>query len=170
MTVYGRLVAGLGRTLLSIIFIVVGLSQIFYWEQADKDLSYALANWEIYSGNADNVGEFFSELVAMVPALLIIGIVLQLLGGILLFFNVRVRFAAFLLLIYVFCATATYHPFWYLDGPVRSRSLILFLKNLGIFGGLLVVLGMGKGVRKMDRVRVKKKVRREIDEDEFDDE
>ena len=168
MSIYARVIATLGRSFLSVIFIVVALSQIFYWEQADNDLSYALANWEIYAGNVDQVGTFFTDLVTIVPVLLVIGIVLQMLGGVFLFFGYRVRFASFLLLLYLFCATVVYHPFWYMDGPAMSRSLILFLKNLAIFGGLTIVLGMGKGYHKMAHVRVKRRVRNR-DHDEDDD-
>lgn len=172
MSIYARAIASLGRSLLSTIFIVIALSQIFYWEQADNDLSYALANWEIYAGDADHIGMFFTDMVTMVPVLLVIGIVLQLLGGVFLFFSYRVRFASFLLLIYLFCDTVVYHPFWYMDGPALSRSLVLFLKNLAIFGGLLIVLAMGKGYHKMNHVRHKRRVhsREQDEDDEYDDE
>ncbi len=168
MSIYARFIAGLGRSLVSIIFIVIGLSQIFYWEMAEKDLSFALANWELYSGNANQIGEIFTGLLSIVPVILITGIVLQLIGGVFLFFNFRVRLASFLLLIYLFIATLIYHPFWYLDGPALNRAMMLFLKNLAIFGGLVVIFGMGKGSQKMDRVRVKRKIPKEIEYDDDD--
>ena len=170
MSMYSRFFAGLGRTLISIIFIVVALSEIFYWEQADKDLSYALTNWELYTGDADKVGEVFTTMTSMTSILLVVAIALQLIGGVFLFFNYRVRFAAFLLIIYLMASTVLYHPFWYLEGQAFSRTLVLFLNNIAIVGGLLVVLSMGKGITRLKRVRMKRSVRSDEMNDDYDQE
>lgn len=170
MSVSGKFFAGLGRTLLSLIFLVTGVAQIFYWEQAESELAYALANWELHAGTARGVGDFLTALTSTVPIILIIAIVFQLVGGVFLFFHYRVRLAAFLLLIYLLWNTIVFQPFWYLEGHDMARSMLLFLKNTAIMGGLFIVLGLGKGPQKLHRVRVKRNLRRGDEVDEYDEE
>src|SRR3990167_6420985 len=145
MNVYARVLAGLGRIFLSLIFIATAMSEIFAWDQAEKDLSFAFTNWELYTSHTENIGNFFTSMLGVSSVLLIASIALQLIGGIFLFSGYRVRFAAFLLFIYLLAATLVYQPFWFLEGPAYSRSMVLFLNNTAIMGGLITVMSMGKG-------------------------
>lgn len=153
MTSGGRFIAGIGRLFLSFIFIVVGIATIFNWELAYNDLASALTNWQIYVGQTDGPGHFFDALMSTIPLLLIIGITLQIVGGLMVFFSFYPRIGAFLLLIYLCCTTVLYHYFWFLEGMAMARSLVLFLKNLSIIGGLVVVLGLGTGSSSRRRAR-----------------
>ena len=138
-----RIIIGIGRICISIIFILIGVSAIFQWDVARLELSNALSNWKLYVGQTDVLAEFIETLITVIPLLIILGISLQVLGGALLFFGIYVRLAAFLLVVYVICMTVTYQYFWFLKGGAMSRSLVLFLKNLAILGGLLGYLGYG---------------------------
>ena len=157
MSIYARVVSVLGRIFLSLIFIATGVSEIFSWEQAEKDLAFALTNWELYTTHAEQVSNFFTSTLAVVPILLITGIVLQLLGGFFLLLSYRIRFAAFLLFLYMLAATLIYQPFWFQEGPALSRSMVFFLNNVAIIGGLFIVLGAGGGVVSLGPVNTKKK-------------
>lgn len=146
MSVGAYILAGLGRILLSLIFIVLGVSAIFHWETSEATLASVLSNWELYTGNMEEAGNLFPFLLSSIRVWMVLGVSLQLLGGFLVFCSIRVRLGAFLLLAYLVPATILYHHFWFLDGQALQRSLVLFLKNFSIIGGLAVVLGMGKGV------------------------
>ena len=83
-----------------------------------------------------------------VSLLLILGIVFELVGGLLIFLSLNIRLGAFLLLIFLILTTLFFHHFWYLQGTDYDLQLSMFLKNLSIFGGLLIVLTYGKGKNK----------------------
>ena len=36
--------------------------------------------------------------------------------------------------------TILFHPFWYMEGAPRDLQTIMFLKNLAILGGLILML------------------------------
>ncbi len=141
-----KMLAGLGRFLVSIVFIVLGITAILNWDMAKADLTTALANWELYAGYIEGMGALFQYLLAAVPVLLGIGIIFQITGGILVCLSLRVRLGAFLLFIQLLPATALYYHFWFLEGPAMARALVLFLKNISIIGGLLIIMATGSGV------------------------
>jgi putative oxidoreductase len=61
-------------------------------------------------------------------------------AGLLLTAGVMSRLAALSLAVSMVPTTIAGHPFWEIDDPVkRSQQRVQFLKNAGIFGGLLVL-------------------------------
>jgi putative oxidoreductase len=61
-------------------------------------------------------------------------------AGVLLAAGVMSRLAALSLAVSMVPTTIAGHPFWEIDDPVkRSQQRVQFLKNAGIFGGLLVL-------------------------------
>ncbi len=123
----------IGRVLLSLIFIFDAYDSIFYYQDTkDKMSSYGLT-WQ---------QDF----------LLISAIILLILGGTLLLIGYRSSFGAFLLLLYWVPVTFIVHSFWNDPESIRRIQSILFMKNIAIIGGLLVVLVNGSGkysVRKL---------------------
>lgn len=85
-------------------------------------------------------------LLEWVPATLLFFSSLQLLGGILLFFNIKTKFGAFFLAVITFFITLIYYPFWLWEIDM-NRYAVNFFKNLGILGGLLYILGSPKKKR-----------------------
>ncbi len=66
---------------------------------------------------------------------------LMVLAGLLLCLGIAPRVAATLLIGSMIPTTIVGHPFWKEEsGPEREHQLIQFLKNLGLIGGLLMVL------------------------------
>lgn len=63
------------------------------------------------------------------------------LGGLGLLVPRRRRAAAGGLLVSLAATTVVGHPFWREDGPARALQRTQFLKNLGLLGGLLLLLG-----------------------------
>jgi len=94
-----------------------------------------------FSGFADMIG----QTLPLAPLLAIGTIVFQLLGAASLIFGYKVKVGATLLILFLIPATLVYHnPL--LDGA----ELTAFLKNLGLIGGLLLLLDTGAGAASVD--------------------
>ena len=66
---------------------------------------------------------------------------LMILAGLLLGLGIAPRIAAALLIGSLVPTTLVGHPFWKEEpGPEREKQLLQFLKNLGLIGGLLMVV------------------------------
>ena len=112
----------IGRIFLSFIFIYEGIDSILYFGKT-KDLM-------------TEYGINFQQDVLLVGS-----IVLLMLGGILLLIGYRSSFGSVLLLLYYIPVTLIVHSFWNdADEVTRRMQGILFMKNLAIIGGLLMVV------------------------------
>lgn len=140
-----RVLAAVGRICLSLMFIVTGASTLFSWDLAESGLAEALMNWEMYASNSEKILTVTSALSEFTLIFLIVLVVLQILGGLLLFLGIQVRLGAFLLFLYVLTTMLLYNHFWFFAGQAMSTALVLFLKDLSIIGGLFIVLAFGKG-------------------------
>ena len=98
-----------------------------------------------YTQTMPMIQDLLNTVIPWAGGLLMLAVLFQLVGGIFLFLGIKVRFAAFLLILFLIPVTLTFHSFWYLEGQEREFQIIMFLKNLSIFGALLYVLGMGRG-------------------------
>lgn len=140
------LIGFLGRFCLSIIFLDSSINKFLNLQpMADAFISsvYNLMNHGVGVEWIQKGGEIF---LPYSNILIIIAGTIELLGGLLILLGIYVRFGAFLLLIFLIPATLVFHHFWYLEGDERLLQSIMFLKNLAIFGGLLLVLAFGKGI------------------------
>ena len=81
----------------------------------------------------------------MVPILFFGATLTEILGGLSLLFGCKVRWGAFLLLLYLVPTTLIFHAFWNVPDAEKQIQQWMFLKNLAIFGGLLYVLASGAG-------------------------
>lgn len=116
----------IGRILMAFIFLYDAYDSIFYFKATkDKMTSYGL-NW-----NQD--------------LLLSSAIFLLLLGGTLLLIGYRTRFAAALLLLYWLPVTLIVHSYWNDPEPFKRLQSLLFMKNMAIVGGLLLIWANGTG-------------------------
>ena len=104
------------------------------------------------------IPEFLQDPVAQVetatsmkwPQLLaIMSGVVELVGALLIAFNIATRAAAFVLALFTLVATYYFHAFWNMSGEAMQTNMVMALKNLSIIGGLLimVVLGSWRPVR-----------------------
>lgn len=132
----------LGRIFISLLFIIIGIYLIIHWKEAERTLTAGLNLWHSHTSPTGKFNHFVAGLLLWVPFLLIIGIIFSLLGGLLLFFGGKVRFAAILLILVVIPCTLFYHPFWFVEGD-KLMQTSAFFKNLAVLGGLLYVLAVG---------------------------
>lgn len=116
----------IGRVLISVIFLYEAYDAMFYYQ--------------------DNIDAMTSYGVTWNQDLLMIGTIICLvLGGILLLLGYRPGLGAFLILSYWIPVTFIAHSFWN-DPPDQQRiQAILFMKNLAIIGGLMLVYVNGSG-------------------------
>ncbi len=138
----------LARILLSLLFIVTGYAKVFGWGPADKPLinmgmwKQRVAGLKI-PGTGDPLPQ--PDLLAQIVAY---G---ELVGGIMLFIGILSRLTAFGLFVFVILTIVLGHPFWtFADPGAAYMQLGQFLKNLGIMGGLLLIVAAGGGSVSID--------------------
>ena len=124
MSWIGSLVSLLGRVLLSLIFLFSAIGKVFDFSGTTK---YMTAHG------------------VPTPALfLIVAILLELAGGLSLLVGYWARLGVVLLLLFLLPVTLVMHDFWTIEDAAQWRiGMIMFMKNLGIAGGLLYVLRFG---------------------------
>lgn len=120
----------LGRIGLSAIFLLSGINKISNWEQTAQLMQAAG--------------------VPLVPLFLVGAIVLELAGGLSVLMGFHARLGAALLIFFLIPATLIFHNFWVLQGQEQQMQMIMFLKNLAILGGLLLIVGLGAGPISVD--------------------
>lgn len=146
----------LGRIFFSIFFVLSAVNKILEWPNAQRALVNAIGDWNSYVTNINFLREFFSGMMAWVPTILASVTACELIGGLLLFLGLKVRFGAFLLVLFFIPLTLLLHQFWFLTGAAREVQTMLFFKNIAIIGGLLYVLAFGKGQKGSSAPQVKK--------------
>lgn len=84
---------------------------------------------------------FIGQTLPLAPLLAIATILFQLVGAVLLILGYKVKVAAILLIVFLIPATLIFHNF-----IGNFEQLSPFLKNLGLIGGLLLIVYTGAGV------------------------
>ncbi len=119
-----------GRILLALIFLLSGIGKI--------------TGWEGTAGYMASVG------MPMVTLFLIGAIVLEIGGGLSLITGFKARWGALALIVFTIPATVLFHNFWAMEGADAFTNQIMFMKNLGLIGGLLMVMAFGAGPLSID--------------------
>jgi putative oxidoreductase len=120
-------VGAMGRILLSVIFLLSGVSKLMDW---NGTAAYMQAK------AMPAVGFFLAAAIAV-----------EILGGLSLLLGMKARLGATLLFLYLIPTTLIFHNFWGVEsGPERMNQMLHFLKNLTIMGGLLVVASVSESI------------------------
>lgn len=122
----------IGRVLISLIFISFGILKVIDYNSTLAIVTHSGFPWP--------------------KLLLILGIVFELVGGILVFFGWFARFGAVLLLIFVL-AISFIHNFWIYQYQEATNQMYHLIKNLPVIGGLLYIIGFGAGRFSLDVTR-----------------
>lgn len=76
---------------------------------------------------------------------------LAMLGGVLVLLGYRARFGAFLLLLFLVPVTLIMHRFWGIADPQLAQlQQVMFMKNLALIGGTLMLMYWGSGPYSLD--------------------
>lgn len=121
-----------GRAFLATIFLISGITKFI---DLESSISYA-----------DAAGLPWPE--GLVP---LAGVV-EVLGGLSILFGVLARVGALVLAGFLVAATYYFHDFWNFGGLERQAQMIHFLKNMAIFGGMLLLIAEGAGRYSVDRL------------------
>ncbi len=121
----------LARILLALIFVVSGFGKL-----AD------------ISGTA---GYIASSGLPLASALAVAAGLLELLAGIALIVGWQARWAALALAIFTLVASVLFHAFWAMPEAQQYMQQLMFLKNIAITGGLLMIVAFGAGSIGLDR-------------------
>ncbi len=143
---FQKILALIGRLFLSTIFILSAVHKIFEWQKTETGLINLFCDWQSYVSFSSTLSKVFSGLISWVPEILITVTILELVGAVMVFFGIKERIGAFLLLIFFIPATLLLHPFWFLQGNMQTAQMIMFLKNFAIIGGLMLILAFGTKV------------------------
>lgn len=83
----------------------------------------------------------------LVPLAGVIGMV----GGVLVMLGYRARFGAFLLVLFLVPVTFMLHKFWGIPDPqIAALQKVMFMKNLALVGGALLIMYWGAGPHSLD--------------------
>jgi putative oxidoreductase len=80
--------------------------------------------------------------------------VLALVGGLLMLVGYRAKIGAWLLVLFLICVTPMMHKFWGVTDPMMYQmQFVMFMKNLSMLGGALLVTQFGSGPWSLDARR-----------------
>ena len=124
----------IGRVLLALMFLLAGISK--------------------FAGLEGTAGYIGSAGLPM-PQLLAIGTAaLEVAGALLLIVGWQARWAALALAAFTLLASVLFHNFWAMPAEQQMMQQLMFMKNLSVVGGLLLVFGLGAGTLSLDQRRV----------------
>jgi len=79
--------------------------------------------------------------------------ILALIGGVSVLVGFRARVGAWLLVLFLVPVTLMMHNFWAVGDPAAAQlQKIMFLKNIGLLGGALLIAYFGSGPASVDRI------------------
>ena len=145
MRVLQTLLACIGRMCMGALFLLAGISHFLDWNGSVSQLEDALCRMASLPGSMPFVESLVNSALLWTPLLVGISIFCLLLGGFLLFFGMKTRFGAFLLILFLIGSTLVFHAFWTLPLDEKPLQMTMFMKNLAILGGLLTLLAFGNG-------------------------
>jgi putative oxidoreductase len=128
------------RFILSSVFLASAMTKMFHWQETEHQLLAILSDWQNYMSFYDPIANFFGSLTPWTSLLVLFGTLLELGGGLLVLLGIHEKFGAGLLLFFLVPTTILVHQFWFMDGGARELQTVMFLKNLAIMGGLIMVL------------------------------
>ena len=92
------------------------------------------------------------------PALLVLALLAMILGGLSLILGLQTRHGAVLLFGFTVIVSVAMHAYWNLHNEIdRAADYDIFIRNMAIAGGLLLLIGMGPGPFAADNAGKKKK-------------
>ncbi|OGN64734.1 MAG: hypothetical protein A3E80_06555 [Chlamydiae bacterium RIFCSPHIGHO2_12_FULL_49_9] len=129
----------LARFFLSAIFLTAAVNKILNWQETERMLMNVFSDWQSYAWFSESTQEFFGFITPWTALILIVAILLELVGGFLVLLGIKEELGAGLLILFLIPVTIVMHPFWFFDTAARELQTIMFLKNLAILGGLILV-------------------------------
>lgn len=83
----------------------------------------------------------------------VVAILVEVLAPLALLVGWRTRWAALVLAVFTLAATVFFHNFWAMPAEQQSMQQLMFMKNLGLVGGLMALAAFGAGAWSLDARR-----------------
>lgn len=121
-----------GRVLLAAVFLVAGLRKIM--------------------GPAATAGYFAKLGMPAAEVMVWVAVIIEVGGALMLISGWKIRYAAWVIALFVLIASFMAHRFWEISDPAQyGNQLNHFLKNMAIIGGLMFVAACGPGSMSVDK-------------------
>lgn len=120
-----------GRILLALIFLWSGVGKI--------------------AGFAGTAGYMASKGLPMAEALLILTIVIEIGGALMIILGWKAKLGTAALFLWMIPVTVVFHNFWAAPADQQMIQQIMFMKNLTMMGGMLLLMAYGSGPYSLDR-------------------
>ena len=130
-----------GRVLLVLIFILSGVMNLLDLPGTAATIAPVIIIPDLLSNFANQLQDMTGMKVPQLLAL-VAGVV-EVVGGLLIAFNIATRPFAAILALFTLVATFYFHDFWNMAGAARDANMIHAMKNLAITGGLLILMVLG---------------------------
>lgn len=130
---YKAYVSVAGRILLALMFILSGFGK--------------LSNLSGTAGFIASGGIPFPNLVAVLVG------AFELLGGIALVLGFQARLIGLLMALFTIAASIVFHAYWAVPAEQQYVTQLLFMKNLSVAGGMLLISALGAGPLSLDQRR-----------------
>lgn len=117
-------------------------------------LMFILAGIGKFSGLEGTAGYIASKGLPMPAVLAFLTALLEVVGGIALAIGFQARIAGLLLALFTLVATFLFHNFWAMPPDQSFVQQLMFMKNLAVAGGLLLVFSFGAGPASVDARRL----------------
>ena len=127
---YQTYVPLVGRLLLALMFILSGFGKL---------------------GNIEGTAAFVASGGLPAPMLLAVAVgLLELCGGLALVVGYQVRLAGLALAVFTVAASVVFHAFWAAPADQQFVAQLLFMKNISVAGGMLLISALGAGPLSID--------------------
>ncbi|HEY6133179.1 MAG TPA: DoxX family protein [Rubrivivax sp.] len=117
-------------------------------------LMFVLAGFSKFSNLDGTAGYIASQGLPMASVLAFLTAVVEVVGGLALMIGFQTRWAALVLALFTLVASLIFHDFWTLPADQQMMQQLMFMKNLSVAGGLLMVFALGGGAASVDARRL----------------
>jgi putative oxidoreductase len=104
-------------------------------------------------GFEGTVGYIASVGLPMASLGAVLAIAVEVLAPLALLVGWRTRWAALVLAVFTLVASVFFHNFWAMPAEQQFMQQLMFMKNLGVVGGLLALAAFGAGAWSLDERR-----------------
>jgi putative oxidoreductase len=116
-------------------------------------LMFVLAGISKFAGLGGTAGYIASKGLPLPMVLAFATAALEVLGGLAIIVGFHTRIAAIVLALFTLVATFVFHAFWAVPAEQQMVQQLMFMKNLSVAGGLLLLFSFGAGGMSLDARR-----------------
>ncbi len=113
-------------------------------------LMFVLAGFSKFADLAGTAGYIASGGLPIPGVLAFLTAALEVVGGLALIVGFQARIVALALALFTIVASLLFHNFWAMPADQQFMQQLMFMKNLSIAGGLLMVFALGAGPASLD--------------------